>query len=47
MFQIDGEALWFDEFAKIEVVPGAVDVLVDYAQMMEQKNLIRPASSAQ
>ena len=33
-FQIDGEALWFQKFVKIEAVPGAVDIIVDYEQMM-------------
>lgn len=43
MFQIDGEDLWFDDFVKIEVVPGAVDLLVNYKEMMQQKNLMRPS----
>ena len=43
MFQIDGEDLWFNNFVKIEVVPGTVDLLVDYNEMMQQKNLIHPS----
>lgn len=31
MFQIDGEPLWFKKFVKIEAVPAAVEVIVDYA----------------
>lgn len=36
MFQIDGEALWFTKFVKFEAIPGAVELLVDYEEMMQQ-----------
>ena len=38
-FQIDGEALWFKDFVKIEAIQGAVEIIVDYKQMMEQKGI--------
>ena len=34
-FQIDGEAMFFSDFVKIEAVPQAVDVIVDYEEMMQ------------
>ena len=40
MFQVDGEALWFNDFVKIEAIKGAVDVIVDYQEMMRQKGML-------
>ena len=40
MFQIDGEALWFNKFVKMEAVHGAVDVIVNYEEMMTQKGML-------
>lgn len=34
MFQVDGESLWFTKFAKLESIPGAIDILVNYEEMM-------------
>lgn len=39
MFQIDGESLWFNKFVKIEAIPGALDLLVNYDEMMLQKGM--------
>ena len=39
MFQIDGECLWFSNFVKLEAIPGAVDLLVNYNEMMLQKGI--------
>ena len=35
MFQLDGEALWFNNFVKMEAVPSAVPVIVNYEEMMQ------------
>jgi len=35
MFQVDGEALWFNDFVKMEAIPSAVPILVDFKEMME------------
>ena len=40
-FQIDGEALTFDEKCTIEVVPGALDIIVDFEEMLISSNTIR------
>ena len=40
MFQTDGECLMFTEFAKIEVVPAALDILVDFNTLMEKYGII-------
>ena len=44
MFQIDGEALWFNDFVKLEVARNAVDVIVDYQQLMRQGGLAKPST---
>ena len=38
-FQIDGECLWFNRFVKIEAIPGAVDIIVNYDEMMQQTSM--------
>ncbi len=40
-YQIDGEPLWFKNFVKLEVVPGAVDVIVNYEEMMRQTGIFK------
>ena len=40
MFQVDGEGLMFTDFAKIQVIPAALDVLVDFNTMMKRSNMV-------
>ena len=40
MFQVDGEALWFNDRVSIEVVPDAVDLIVDYQELMTETKLL-------
>lgn len=34
MFQVDGEGLMFSDFAKIEVLPKALEILIDFNEVM-------------
>ena len=34
MFQVDGEAFLFQDRVTMEVVPEAIDLIVDYQQLM-------------
>ena len=43
MFQVDGEALWFTNFVKMEAVPRAVEIIVDYNELMQQKGMLGKA----
>ena len=38
-FQVDGEALRFDKFVKFEAVPGAIDIIVDYGDLMRKQGI--------
>ena len=40
MFQVDGEAFWFKEKATMEVAPGALDVIVNYQELMTDSKLL-------
>lgn len=40
MFQVDGEGLMFTDFAKIQVVPAALDILVDFNTLMRRSNMV-------
>ena len=42
MFQVDGEGLRFKEFVKIDVEPEAIEVVVDFAHIMEQTQMLAP-----
>ena len=39
MFQIDGEKFVFNDFVKIEVVSGALELLLDFNQVMEDTGM--------
>ena len=40
MFQVDGEAFLFNDRVTVEVVPEAIDVIVDYQQLMTDSELL-------
>lgn len=39
VFQVDGEPLSFTDFAKIEVIPGAIDLLMDFDTVMRESRM--------
>ena len=40
LFQVDGEGMTFKEKCKIEVVPAAIDIVVNYEEIMQQSKLM-------
>lgn len=40
MFQVDGEAFWFKDRVSMEVVPEAVDIIVNYQELMTDSKLL-------
>ena len=40
MFQVDGEGLLFDDKITIEVQPEAIEIIMDFEQLMHQTGLM-------
>lgn len=40
MFQVDGEAFFFNDKVSITIVPDAVDVIVDFQELMSDSKLL-------